>query len=119
MAWTVQQAKQQHKQVIQAGQINNTNPWLQITRWAKYLQGVDLGDLLAVLTMADPNLDLLTTVEINTELVVMVLQETMAQLVYKSQQTIQHYGHAIHIKAIHTKASQTPHQPLIAYLNLD
>ncbi|KAL4777911.1 hypothetical protein BJX76DRAFT_344652 [Aspergillus varians] len=41
----------------------------------------------------------------------------MAQLVRKSQQSVQHCSHVIHIKAVHTKTSQTPYRPLMAYMN--
>ncbi|KAL4777917.1 hypothetical protein BJX76DRAFT_363238 [Aspergillus varians] len=44
---------------------------------------------------------------------VQVLQETIAQLVYKSQQSIQHCSHAICIKAVCTKTSQTLYCPLM------
>ncbi|KAL4922563.1 hypothetical protein BDW62DRAFT_196571, partial [Aspergillus aurantiobrunneus] len=66
-AWQEQQAKQQREQVIRAGEINDANPWLRMTRWAEYLQGVDPGDLLAIAAMAEPEADRLTTVEIEME----------------------------------------------------
>ncbi|KAL4777938.1 hypothetical protein BJX76DRAFT_344568, partial [Aspergillus varians] len=43
----------------------------------------------------------------------------MAQLVCKSQQSVQHCGHAICIKVVRTKTSQTPYRPLMAYMNPD
>ncbi|KAL4777898.1 hypothetical protein BJX76DRAFT_344672, partial [Aspergillus varians] len=41
----------------------------------------------------------------------------MAQLVRKSQQSVQHCGHAIRIKAVRTKTSQTLYCLLMAYMN--
>ncbi|KAL4777893.1 hypothetical protein BJX76DRAFT_363295 [Aspergillus varians] len=81
--WRDQEKKYQQEQVIQAGKVNNTNPWLQIIQWAKYLQGVDPSNLL------DTRAGILSagavaTANITTKEVVQVLQETMAQLVCKS-----------------------------------
>ncbi|KAL4777910.1 hypothetical protein BJX76DRAFT_363253, partial [Aspergillus varians] len=118
-AWQEQQKKQEEARVIQAGQINDANPWLRMTRWAEYLQGIDPGDLLAISTMADPETDHLSAVEMETERGVMVLQATMAQLVRKSQQTVTRCSHAIRIEAVRTETSQTPYRPLLAYMHSD
>ena len=119
MSWQEQQAKQQRERVIQAGQIRDANPWLRMTRWAEYLQGIDPSDLVAISTMAETRAPGSATAEIDTDAVVHVLQETMAQLVRKSQQTVQHCGHAIRIEAVRTETSQTPYRPLMAYMNPD
>ncbi|KAI9374464.1 hypothetical protein BJX61DRAFT_540811 [Aspergillus egyptiacus] len=117
-AWQEQQERQQQERVIQAGEINDANPWLRMTRWAEYLQGVDPSDLLAISTVANPE-EWSTAVKRDLEAVVQVLQQTMAQLVRKSQQTVQHCSHAIRIEAVRTETSQTPYQPLMAYMNPD
>lgn len=54
-AWEQAQARAQANQAIQASQLTNTNPWLHMTRWANYLQGIQAHDLLAC--MAAPEED--------------------------------------------------------------
>ncbi|KAF7184796.1 hypothetical protein CNMCM7691_006404 [Aspergillus felis] len=46
-AWEQAQARAKADQAIQASQLTNANPWLRITRWADYLQGIQAHDLLA------------------------------------------------------------------------
>lgn len=45
MSWQEQQEKQRRERVVQAGEINDANPWLRLTRWAEYLQGGGPGRL--------------------------------------------------------------------------
>ena len=117
MSWQEQQEKQRRERVVQAGEINDANPWLRLTRWAEYLQGVDPADLISISSVGHIDKSLTAVERVDTEPVVQVLQATMAQLVQKSQQTVQHCGHAIRIEAVRTETSQTPHRPLMAYMN--
>jgi hypothetical protein len=60
-----------------------------MTRWADYLQGIQAHDLLA--SVAAPEEDPMDA----TKQGVQVIWDTMEQVAYKSQQTVQHYGQAI------------------------
>jgi hypothetical protein len=46
-AWEQAQARAKADQAIQASQLTDANPWLQMTQWADYLQGIQAHDLLA------------------------------------------------------------------------
>ncbi|GFF29924.1 hypothetical protein IFM61606_10444, partial [Aspergillus udagawae] len=46
-AWEQAQAQAKADQAIQASQLTDANPWLRMTRWADYLQGIQAHDLLA------------------------------------------------------------------------
>ena len=72
---------------------------------------------VTISTMAKTRAPGSATAETNTKAVAHVLRETMAQLVRKSQQTVQHCGHASRIKAVWMETSQTPYRPLMAYMN--
>jgi superfamily II DNA or RNA helicase len=90
---------------------HDANPWLRMTRWARYLAGVHLQDLLDVVTPPDP--DAIDAVSQATRRV----WDTMAQLARRSQQTVQHCGNGIRMAAASTMPSQTPYQPLRAYMD--
>ncbi|MCN0155273.1 RecQ family DEAD/DEAH box helicase [Salinispora arenicola] len=98
-------------QVIQAGELQDANPWLRRTRWARYLAEVHPQDLLDV--VATPGVD-----EIDeTSQATRVIWDTMEQLARRSQQTVQHCGSGIRMAAICTMPGQTPHTPLQAYMD--
>ncbi|GFF60488.1 hypothetical protein IFM51744_10354 [Aspergillus udagawae] len=46
-AWEQAQAQAHADQDIQASQLTDANPWLRMTQWADYLQGIQAHDLLA------------------------------------------------------------------------
>lgn len=98
-------------QVIQAGDLQDANPWLRRTRWARYLAEVHPQDLLDV--VATPGAD-----EIDeTSQATRVIWDTMEQLARRSQRTVQHCGSGIRMAAICTMPGQTPHTPLQAYMD--
>ncbi|KAH3565029.1 hypothetical protein KXV22_007199, partial [Aspergillus fumigatus] len=82
-AWEQAQARARANQAIQASQLTDANPWLRMTRWADYLQGIQAHDLLAC--MAAPEEDPMDA----TEQRVQVIWDTMEQVARKSQQTVQ------------------------------
>ncbi|KAG2000685.1 hypothetical protein GB937_010940, partial [Aspergillus fischeri] len=41
----------------------------------------------------------------------------MEQVARKSQQTVQHCGQAIRVEAVRSEKGQTPHRPLLAYMD--
>ncbi|RHZ49046.1 uncharacterized protein CDV56_103939 [Aspergillus thermomutatus] len=108
-AWEQAQAKAD--EVIQAGEITDANPWLRMTGWADYLQGIQANDLLAC--VAAPEEDTMDA----TEQGVQVIWDTMEQVARKSQQTVQHCGQAIWVEAVRSEKGQTPYRPLLAYMD--
>ncbi|KAG2000749.1 hypothetical protein GB937_010875, partial [Aspergillus fischeri] len=107
----VAQARAKADQAIQASQITDANPWLRMTRWADYLQGIQAYDLLAC--VAAPEED----PQDATEQGVQVIWDTIEQVACKSQQTVQHCGQAIRVEAVRSEKGQTPHRPLLAYMD--
>jgi transposase len=88
-AWEQAQARAKADQAIEASQLTDTNPWLRMTWWADYLQGIQARDLLA--SVAAPEEDPMDA----TEQGVQVIWDTMEQVARKSQQTVQRCGQAI------------------------
>ncbi|KAF7174625.1 hypothetical protein CNMCM5623_008639 [Aspergillus felis] len=91
-AWEQAQARAKADQAIVASQLTDANPWLQMTQWAEYLQGIQAHDLLAC--VAAPEEDPIDATE----------------------QRVQQYGQAIQVEAIQSEKGQTPYQPLLAYM---
>jgi hypothetical protein len=110
-AWEQAQARAKADQAIQASQLTDANPWLRMTRWADYLQGIQARDLLA--SVAAPEEDPMDA----TEQGVQVIWDTMEQVARKSQQTVQHCGQAIRVEAVRSEKGQTPYRPLLAYMD--
>jgi hypothetical protein len=110
-AWEQAQAQAKADQAIQASQLTDANPWLQITQWADYLQGIQAHNLLAC--VAAPEED----PQDATEQRVQVIWDTMEQVARKSQQTVQRCGQAIRVEAVRSEKGQTPHRPLLAYMD--
>ncbi|KAL2835500.1 hypothetical protein BJY01DRAFT_252624 [Aspergillus pseudoustus] len=95
MVITWEQARAQHEQqaTIQADKAANTNPWLRMTRWARYLDSVHPQDLRQL-------------VEAPAE------EEDAEDRVEQARCSA-----GIHVEAACTKASQSPHRPLQAYMD--
>ncbi|KAG2000804.1 hypothetical protein GB937_010816, partial [Aspergillus fischeri] len=79
-AWEQVQAQAKADQAIQASQLTDANPWLRMTQWADYLQGIQACDLLA--SMAAPEEDPMDA----TEQGVQVIWDT-------NPQGMEHHGH--------------------------
>ncbi|KAF7174589.1 hypothetical protein CNMCM5623_008049 [Aspergillus felis] len=110
-AWEQAQAQAKANQAIQASQLTDANPWLRMTRWADYLQGIQVHDLLAcVAALEEDPMDA-------TEQRVQVIWHTMEQVARKSQQTVQQCSQAIRVEAVRSEKGQTPHRPLLAYMD--
>ncbi|KAF7184233.1 hypothetical protein CNMCM7691_004919 [Aspergillus felis] len=105
-AWEQAQAQAKADQAIQASQITDANPWLRMTRWAEYLQGIQAHDLLAC--VAAPEEDPMDAMEQRVQ----VIWHTMEQVARKSQQTVQQCGQAIRVEAVRSEKGQTPYRPL-------
>ncbi|KAL4789306.1 hypothetical protein BDV19DRAFT_383212 [Aspergillus venezuelensis] len=100
-------------QVVQARELHDANPWLQMTRWARYLakDKVHYQDLLDVVTTPDPE------PEDPTSRATRVVWDTMEQLARRSQHTVKHCGNGIWMAAVSTTPNQTPFQLLRAYMD--
>jgi hypothetical protein len=110
-AWEQARAREAERATIQADEATDANPWLRMTGWARYLDGVHPQDLqqLVEAPEEDP--------KDRTEQAVRVIWDAMDQLARRSQQTVQRCGAGIRVEASRTEASQTPHQPLQAYMD--
>ncbi|KAF7184768.1 hypothetical protein CNMCM7691_006326 [Aspergillus felis] len=109
--WEQAQARAKADQAIIASQLTDANPWLQMTQWADYLQGIQAHDLLAC--VAAPEEDPMDA----TEQRVQVIWHIMEQVTHKSQQTVQQCSQAIRVEAVQSKKGQIPHRPLLAYMD--
>lgn len=110
-AWEQAQAQAQAQQTIQASELTDANPWLRMTGWADYLQGISEKDLLdCVDTPEDEPVDA-------NEQRVQVIWATMEQVTRKSQRTVQRCGQAIWVEAVRSEKGQTPYRPLLAYMD--
>ncbi|KAA8647938.1 uncharacterized protein ATNIH1004_003820 [Aspergillus tanneri] len=102
---------QSMQSIIQASNITNTNPWLRMTRWSEYLEGIAPKDLTD--SVAPPEEEPMDPVEQG----VRHIWAAMEQVVRKSQRVVQHSGQAICIKAIQSEKGQTPYRPLQVYMD--
>ncbi|KAL4982975.1 P-loop containing nucleoside triphosphate hydrolase protein [Aspergillus falconensis] len=98
-------------QSAESESLQDANPWLRMTCWARYLAGVHFQDMLDVVATPDP--ELVDPVSQATQRV----WDAMAQLARRSQRTVQHCGHGIRMAAASTMPNQTPYQLLWAYMD--
>jgi hypothetical protein len=96
---------------VEAEEPYDANPWLRMTRWARYLADVHFQDLVDV--VATPDAEVADPVSRATR----VVWDTMAQLARRSQQTVKHCGNGIRMAAVSTMPNRTPFQPLRAYMD--
>ncbi|KAL2835803.1 hypothetical protein BJX68DRAFT_274936 [Aspergillus pseudodeflectus] len=103
-----------------ADEAADANPWLRMTGWARYLDGVHPQDLRQLVeapigveeevvdkdAKADP-----------TEQGVRLIWDAMDQLARRSQRTVQQCGAGIRAEAARTEVGQTPYKPLQAYMD--
>ncbi|KAL2835846.1 hypothetical protein BJX68DRAFT_260085 [Aspergillus pseudodeflectus] len=119
IAWEQARAREAQQATIQADEAMDANPWLRMTGWARYLDGVHPQDLRQLVEAPieveeaedqDPKAD-------PTEQAVRVIWDAMDQLARRSQRTVQQCGAGIRVEAARTEAGQTPHRPLQAYMD--
>ncbi|KAL2782530.1 hypothetical protein BJX66DRAFT_345752 [Aspergillus keveii] len=82
-AWEQARAREAERATIQADEAADTNPWLRITGWARYLDGVHPRDL---------------------QQLVEALEEDPEDHAEQVQ-----YGAGIHVEAARTEAGQAPY----------
>jgi hypothetical protein len=113
-AWERARAQEAERATIQADEDTNANPWLRMTGWARYLDGVHPQDLRQLVEA--PGEDIRGG-EDHVEQAVRVIWDAMDQLARRSQRTVQRCGAGIRVEAARTEAGHTPHQPLQAYMD--
>ncbi|THC88034.1 hypothetical protein EYZ11_012518 [Aspergillus tanneri] len=90
-AWKEAQSTQS---IIQACDITDTNPWLRMTRWSEYLEGIAPKDLAD--SVAPPEEKPMDPVEQGVRHIWAAIEQVMR----KSQRVVQHSGQVICVEAI-------------------
>ncbi|KAH1619029.1 hypothetical protein KXV25_008081, partial [Aspergillus fumigatus] len=88
-AWEQAQAQAKAQQTVQASKLTNANPWLRMTGWADYLQGISEKNLRDCVEAPDED------PQDATKQRVQVIWATMERVARKSQRTVQQCGQAI------------------------
>ncbi|KAJ8200112.1 hypothetical protein LV164_008821 [Aspergillus fumigatus] len=88
-AWEQAQAQAKAQQTVQASELTDANPWLRMTGWADYLQGISEKNLRDCVEAPDED------PQDATKQRVQVIWATMEQVARKSQRTVQQCGQAI------------------------
>ncbi|CEN60837.1 hypothetical protein ASPCAL03269 [Aspergillus calidoustus] len=126
IAWERARAQAAEQATIQADEAANANPWLRITGWARYLNGVhpqDLRQLVEAPMEVEKEVEEVEAVVEKdakadpTKQAVRVIWDAMDQLARRSQRTVQQCGAGIRVEAARTEAGQTPYKPLQAYMD--
>ncbi|CEN60832.1 hypothetical protein ASPCAL03264 [Aspergillus calidoustus] len=124
IAWERARAREAEQATIQVDEAADANPWLRMTGWARYLDGVHPQDLRQLIE-APVEVEEVKEAEAEdkdakadpTEQAVRVIWDAMDQLARRSQRTVQQCGAGIRVEAARTEAGQTPYKPLQAYMD--
>lgn len=95
---------------VQAGQVDDANPWLRRTQWPAYLEGVLVRPLLQ-------SLETPATEAIDDEAVVRAIWNVMGSVAATSQRVTKHCGHFARVEAARTEQHESPFTPLLAYMD--
>lgn len=96
---------------IQAGEVDEANPWLRRTQWAEYLQGVDPGKLLDSIETPAKDAE-------GIEAVAHTIWITIGEVAQVSQEITKATGNAIRSDAARIEKNQSVAKPLQAYMNM-
>jgi len=97
---------------IQAGQVDEANPWLRRTEWVKYLGEFDIPDLIQSVSPPPADIDGQPSIEPEAH----AIWTAMARLATISQLSVIHQiGVFVRLEAIRTEQHQTRYTPLEAY----
>jgi hypothetical protein len=113
-----QHLQQAQDNVIQAGHLDEANPWLRRTQWVQYLQDIDIHHLLA--SVAQPDVDSQGPTPgqgSEAECAARMIWEAVEGVARVSQRVASQTGHLIRVEAVRTEKQQNPYQPLQAYMN--
>jgi hypothetical protein len=103
--------QQAARQTVESKILHDTNPWLWMTWWARYLAGVHFQDMLDVVATPDQEQ------EDPVSQAMLRVWDAMLQLAQHCQHTVQHCGNGIQMTAASTMPNQIPQQPLRAYMD--
>lgn len=113
-AWASVETRAQN--IIQAGETDEVNPWLERTQWLPYLVGMERPELLACIDepVAEPD----PRQEQQAEPVEAAMWAAMEGLARFSQASVIHrIGVFVRLEAIRTEKHQTRFQPLQPYMD--
>lgn len=96
--------------IIQAGDLDEATPWLNRTGWIRYLQGVPRRELLESMERPQDDAD-------GPERAALAIWEAINRLAAASQEVAKACGHLLRIDITRTMKDESPHSPLLAYLN--
>jgi RecQ family ATP-dependent DNA helicase len=100
------QIKKAMSTTIRRGEADEISPWLKRTQWTEYLEGFERPDLLKCVDKPDHE----------TELVNMIIWNTMDRLMRVAQNTVKtKAGHFVRMEVIRTEKHQTRYHPLQPY----
>jgi hypothetical protein len=105
-----QQDQQAHETIIQAGDLDEATPWLNRTGWVRYLQGTPRQPLYE--STQRPKEDAQ-----GTERAALAIWEVIERLPHVSQEIAKCCGHLLRIEVVRTTKEESPHKPLLAYLD--
>jgi hypothetical protein len=105
--WAEQQQKEGQ---IQAGDIDEANPWLDRTGWARYLDGQMLKQLRICIETPTEDAE-------GPEATARVIWAAMLGVASKSQNITKQTGHLLRIEAARTDMQSIPSKPLQAYMH--
>jgi hypothetical protein len=98
------------RRIIQEGQSDEVNPWLERAGWQSYLVGLDRTQLVQCVSAPDEE----------TEPVYAVIWQVMDELVKYCQYSVIHrVGVFVRLEAIRTEKHQTRYQPLQPYMDAE
>jgi hypothetical protein len=105
-----QQDQTAHKTIIQAGDLDEATPWLNRTGWVRYLQGTPRQPLIESTRRPEGNVE-------GPERTALVIWQAIERLAHVSQEIAKVYGHLLRIEVVRTTKDESPHKPLLAYLD--
>ena len=98
------------RRIIQEGQSDEVNPWLERAGWQSYLVGLDRTQLVQCVSAPDEE----------TEPVYAVIWQVMDELIKYCQYSVIHsVGVFVRLEAIRTEKHQTRYQPLQPYMDAE
>ena len=99
-----------HETIIQAGDLDEATPWLNRTGWVRYLQGTPRQALFESTQRPADDAE-------GPERAILTIWEAMGRLATVSQDIAKACGHLLRIDVARTMKDESPHKPLLAYLD--
>lgn len=99
-----------HETIIKAGDLDEATPWLNRTGWVRYLQGTPRQALFESTQRPADDAE-------GPERAILSIWEAMERLATVSQEITKACGHLLRIDVARTMKDESPHKPLLAYLD--